>query len=198
MRHQKLRGQLGLKASHREALLRNLLLSLLKHERIQTTIARAKELKRYADPIIELGKNKGVEQIRKIRKSVHDKEALKKLFDIYGPRFKNRSGGYTRIYKIGVRHGDCAEMGLIEILPEPGKENEPRIIRTKHKHAEGEHEGGKKKREHKGEPEKVKRESLRAEQEAKAARDSKQIVHSHMGKTEKGTSRTKTSKKGLS
>ena len=110
MRHLKLRGKLGVPTFHRMAMLRNQLLSLLKHEHIQTTIARAKQLQRFADPIIELGKRNDLFAIRQVRETVNDKDAFQKLFQVYGPRFKDRHGGYTRIFKLGIRHGDAAQM----------------------------------------------------------------------------------------
>src|SRR3989344_3241631 len=155
MRHRKLRGKLGVTSSHREAMLRNLLLSLLKHEHIRTTVARAKQLKRFADQMNEMGKTNDWGTKRQVRQRVHDKEALSKLFTVYGPRFKDRSGGYTRIFRLDPRRGDAAEMSLIEILPDPKKENEPRIIKR---------EKGKEMTEEKA---KAKKEAKKAKQGAK-------------------------------
>lgn len=209
MRHLKLRGKLGLNTAHREALLRNQLLALLKHERIQTTLVRAKQLQRYADQVIDIGKTNEWGARRKARNKVNDKEALQKLFDIYGPRFKDRNGGYTRIFQLGWRHGDGAPMGLIEILPDPAKENEPRIIksrREKGKEATAEDLAQKKtakkqKKKEKEEKEKTRKEKLKAAAEVRRARSKEDVAHSHVSqrrKTDKGTGRSKATKKGLS
>ncbi|MBI4041155.1 MAG: 50S ribosomal protein L17 [Deltaproteobacteria bacterium] len=205
MRHLKLKGQLGVTSSHRQALLRNLLSGLLQHERIQTTIANAKQLKRFADPIIELGKNPGLNEKRLARQVVHQKDAFEKLFSVYGPRFKTRQGGYTRIFRLGHRHGDNAQMSLIEILPEPHKEKDPRIIKVKGTKAEGAEETEKetlkkKKKEAKKEDKHLKSE-IKAKQEAERAQQAPDVVHSHVSrgrKTDLGTGRSKGSKKGLS
>ncbi len=208
MRHLKLRGQLGLVSAHREALLRNMLLSLLKYERIRTTLVRAKQLKSYAEKIIELGKTNEWRFKRQARLRVHEKDALEKLFQVYGPRFKNRHGGYTRIFQTGFRRGDGAPMSIIEILPDPSKENEPRFIETKvptteeekKKAAQRKQEGKQKKKDRK-ETEKTMKERLRSASEAKRAKRSEDIAHSHISqrrKTDKGTGRSKATKKGLS
>lgn len=205
MRHLKLRGKLGVPTFHRLAMLRNMLLSLLKHEHIQTTIARAKQLKRFADPIIELGKRNDLAAMRQVGETVHDKEAFHKLFQIYGPRFKDRQGGYTRIFKLGVRHGDAAQMSLIEILPEAGKENEPRIIQTKRPETEEEKtkalESKKSKKDSKKQDKHLKRQESKAQAETRRARQKQDVEHSHVSqgrKTDKGTGRTRATKKGLS
>ncbi|OGP05330.1 MAG: 50S ribosomal protein L17 [Deltaproteobacteria bacterium GWA2_38_16] len=205
MRHQVLRGKLGIPSDHRKAMLRNMLLSLLKHERIQTTIARAKQLKRFAEPVIELGKVGSLHAKKQVRKLVHEKEAFHKLFTVYGPRFKDRQGGYTRIFHLGLRVGDGAQMSLIEILPDPSKENEPRIIRTKRPETEEEklkaEETKKSKKEAKKQDKHLKKQEATAQEESRRAHQTKDITHSHVSqgrKTDKGTGRSSSSKKGIS
>lgn len=205
MRHLVLKGKLGLPTFHRNAVLRNLLSSLLKHERIQTTIARAKQLKRYAEPFIELGKRNDLFAKRLARQAIHEKEAFFKLFQVYGPRFKDRQGGYTRIFYLQNRHGDGAQMSLIEILPAEGKENEPRIVKMNRALTEEEQkksaEDKKSKKAAKKENKHLKNQEARAKEETKKARQTKDITHSHKSqgrKTEVGTGRSKASKKGLS
>jgi len=204
MRHRKLKGKLGVTRSHREAKLRNMLLALLKHERIKTTATKAKELKRYADQVIQIGKKSGLHATRQARLRVHDKDALKKLFKVYGPRFKDRNGGYTRIFRFGSRRGDAAPMSLIEILPEPGKEKEPRIIkRDRAQKPEGPDAQNPKalKKHAKQEVKRLQAQDQKARAESEQAKQKKNIaqVHKSQGrKTELGTGRSKTSKKGLS
>lgn len=207
MRHRKLRGQLSVNDAHRKAKLRNLLLALIKYERIQTTTAKAKQLKRFAEPMIELGKTDVWTARRKVRDTVNDKDALKKLFSVFGPRFKDRKGGYTRIFKLGHRRGDAAEISLIEILPDPAKENEPRIVRRQRGAPEEgtpEAEAHKKKetkKQKKAEAEKIKKEKLQAKAESRKAKQAQDVTHAHKSqgrKTDRGTGRAKTSKKGLS
>jgi large subunit ribosomal protein L17 len=190
MRHRKLKGKLSVSPSHRKALLRNLLLNLLKYERIQTTVAKAKQLKRYADPIIELGKRTDLNAKRLVRKTVQQKDAFQKLFNVYGPRFKSRQGGYTRIYRLGTRHGDGAALSLIEILPDPSKENEPRIVKTRKAKTE----------EEEGQQQQAQAQDKKARKAArKKAKKSKDVAHSSSArKSDKGTGRAKTTKKGLS
>lgn len=116
MRHRKHRHSLGVTKEHREALLANLSSSLIKHGRIQTTLKKAKALRPFVERVITLSK-KGTLHDRRIAISrVRDQEAVHILFDEKAPQFANRLGGYTRIYKIGTRRGDAAEMALIELV----------------------------------------------------------------------------------
>jgi ribosomal protein L17 len=105
--------KLGRTGSHRRALLRNLAVSLFLHERIQTSLAKAKELRPFAEKIITNAKN-GKFQL--VRRDVHDKHAYKKLFDVLAQRYQERPGGYTQILKLGRRTGDNAEQGLIKLV----------------------------------------------------------------------------------
>ena len=117
MRHLKSGRKLNRTPSHRWALMRNLVTSLLRDERIQTTDPKAKELRRWADRVISLGKQGSLYARRRALGIVRDKGVVRKLFDTLAPRFKDRPGGYTRIIKIGWRHGDHAPISLVELMP---------------------------------------------------------------------------------
>jgi large subunit ribosomal protein L17 len=121
MRHLKSGRKLNRSASHRWALMRNLVTSLLREERIQTTDPKAKELRRWAERVISLGKVGTLHARRQALSIVQDKAVVRKLFDSLAPRFKDRAGGYTRIIKIGWRHGDAAPISLVELVGEPAK-----------------------------------------------------------------------------
>jgi large subunit ribosomal protein L17 len=124
MRHVKAFRRLGMNASHRKAMMRNMVTSLIEHERIETTDTRAKEIRRLADRMVTLGKRGDLHSLRLSLKTVRTKTAAKKLFDELGPRFKEKQGGYTRIVKIGRRHGDSADMAILEwSLPQASQES---------------------------------------------------------------------------
>jgi len=116
MRHLKSGRQLSRNSSHRWALMRNLITALLREEKIRTTDPKAKELRRWVDRVITLGKAGSLHARRQALSIVHDKAVVRKLFDTIGPRFKDRQGGYTRIVKIGIRRGDAAQMAVIELV----------------------------------------------------------------------------------
>ena len=116
MRHLKSGRKLNRTSSHRWALMRNLITSLLREEKIQTTDPKAKELRRWADRVITLGKQGSLHARRQALGIVQDKSVVRKLFDTIAPRFKDRPGGYTRIIKIGWRRGDAAPVSLIELV----------------------------------------------------------------------------------
>ena len=128
MRHQKSGRKLNRTASHRWALMRNLITSLLRDEQIKTTDAKAKELRRWADRVITLGKQGSLHARRQVLGIVQDKAVVRKLFDTIGPRFKDRPGGYTRIIKIGIRRGDAAPLSIIGLVggEAPSAEQKPR------------------------------------------------------------------------
>ena len=126
MRHRLGLRKLNRTSSHRLAMLRNMTNSLLRHEAITTTLPKAKELRRMAEPIITLGKKPSVANRRLAFNRLRDRDMVVKLFDELGPRFATRNGGYLRILKYGFRRGDNAPMALVELLdrptaPEPGK-----------------------------------------------------------------------------
>jgi len=116
MRHLKSGRQLSRNSSHRWALMRNLITALLREEKIRTTDPKAKELRRWVDRVITLGKQGTLHARRQVLSIVQDKAVVRKLFDTIGPRFKDRPGGYTRIVKIGIRRGDAAQMSVIELV----------------------------------------------------------------------------------
>lgn len=116
MRHRLANRKLNRTSSHRAALLRNLTNALLRHEVIKTTLPKAKELRRFAEPMITLGKSPTLANRRLAFNRLRDREMVVKLFDELGPRFSARNGGYLRILKFGFRNGDNAPMALIEMV----------------------------------------------------------------------------------
>ena len=121
MRHLKSGRQLSRNSAHRWALMRNLITALLREEKIRTTDPKAKELRRWVDRVITLGKRGSLHARRQALGIVQDKAVVRKLFDTIAPRFKDRPGGYTRIIKLGVRRGDAAQMSLIELVGAEGE-----------------------------------------------------------------------------
>ena len=119
MRHRLGLRKLNSTSSHRLAMLRNMTVSLLRHEAIKTTLPKAKELRRVAEPILTLGKNPSLANRRLAFARLRDREMVTKLFDELGPRYAARNGGYSRILKFGFRKGDNAPMALIELLDRP-------------------------------------------------------------------------------
>ena len=116
MRHRKKGRQLSRTRSHRKATMRNLATSLFRHERIETTTAKAKELRPYAERLITLARRGDLHARRLAAMKIQDREVLGKLFDDIAPRYMERPGGYTRVLKLGNRKGDAAEMSLIELV----------------------------------------------------------------------------------
>jgi large subunit ribosomal protein L17 len=119
MRHRKSGRKLGRNSSHRKAMFRNMATSLFRHETIKTTLPKAKELRRVAEPLITLAKEDGVANRRLAFSRLRDKEVVGKLFKELGPRFKARPGGYIRILKLGPRAGDAAPMALVMLVDAP-------------------------------------------------------------------------------
>jgi large subunit ribosomal protein L17 len=153
MRHQKAGRKLGMNTSHRLAMLRNMVTSLIVYDRIKTTDTRAKELKRIADKMVTLGKRGDLHARRVALRFIRLKSAAKKLFEEIAPRFKDRQGGYTRIIKVKRRLGDNAPVSIIEFTEMPkaeakddkqGKKKKPA---EKKKDAEGKKKGAADKRE---------------------------------------------------
>ena len=116
MRHLNAGRKLNRSSSHRRALFRNLVTALLEHERIKTTDAKAKETRRLTERMITLGKDGSLAARRRALTFVQKRSVVAKLFDDIAPRFKERAGGYTRIIKIGIRHGDAAPVSVIELV----------------------------------------------------------------------------------
>lgn len=119
MRHRKSGRQLNRNSSHRKAMFRNMTCSLVEHELIRTTVPKAKELRRHAEPLITLSKNDSVANRRLAFDRLRDKSVVGKLFNELGPRFQERPGGYLRIMKAGFRAGDCAPMAYVELIGRP-------------------------------------------------------------------------------
>ena len=113
MRHRKSGRRLGRNSSHRKAMFRNMATSMLMHETIRTTLPKAKELRRVVEPLITLAKEDSVANRRLAFNRLRDKEVVGKLFSEIGPRFKERPGGYLRIFKTGPRPGDAAPMAVV-------------------------------------------------------------------------------------
>ena len=119
MRHGHGLRKLNRTSSHRLAMLRNMANSLLRHEAIKTTLPKAKELRRVAEPLITLGKKPSLANRRLAFNRLRDRDIVVKLFDELGPRYQNRNGGYLRILKCGFRQGDNAPMAFVELLDRP-------------------------------------------------------------------------------
>ena len=124
MRHQKSGRKLNRNSSHRKAMFRNMAVSLFKHELIKTTLPKAKELRRVAEPLITLSKTDSVAHRRLAFDRLRDKEAVGKLFTDLGPRYQERPGGYLRILKCGHRDGDNAMMAYVELVDRPRRDDE--------------------------------------------------------------------------
>ncbi|MDP2155652.1 MAG: 50S ribosomal protein L17 [Sulfuricella sp.] len=124
MRHRLGLRKLNRTSSHRLAMLRNMTNSLLRHEAITTTLPKAKELRRIAEPMITLGKKPSLANRRMAFDRLRDREMVVKLFDTLGPRYQNRNGGYLRILKCGFRQGDNAPMAIVELMDRPAAEAE--------------------------------------------------------------------------
>ena len=114
MRHQRSTSKLGRTSKHKEALIANLTVGLITHNRITTTLAKAKVMRPFAEKLVTLGKSGTLHHRRMAASKIGDKDAVKKLFSDIAPRFKDRQGGYTRIVKLGFRKTDAADMALIE------------------------------------------------------------------------------------
>ena len=147
MRHLKSGRKLGMNSTHRKAMFRNMVTSLMLHGRIRTTETRAKELRRIADKLITLGKRvppsqlaalqgeelvaaraRRVHAIRQARRWVNDRDALDKIFNEYAERFEGRAGGYTRLAKLGYRPGDNAPMNIVELVTAEVQADEPEQV----------------------------------------------------------------------
>jgi large subunit ribosomal protein L17 len=119
MRHRIKGRKLGRTTGHRIATLRNLSTALFTHEKITTTLMKAKEMRPFAEKLITLSKKDTLLARRRVARHIRDKAALKKLFETLAPRFADRPGGYTRLYHVGHRPGDAADMALIEFVDAP-------------------------------------------------------------------------------
>ncbi len=119
MRHRNGLRKLNRTSSHRQAMFRNMAVSLLKHEAIKTTLPKAKELRRVVEPLITLGKKPSLANRRLAFDRLRDRDIVVKIFDELGPRYASRNGGYLRILKMGFRVGDNAPMAFVELMDRP-------------------------------------------------------------------------------
>jgi len=130
MRHRKLGRRFSRDSGHRQAMFSNMAASLIRHEQIVTTLAKAKDLKRVMDKYITLAKRGDLNSRRLAASRMRDEAMVKKLFETLGPRYKDRAGGYTRVLKAGYRHGDSAAVAVIELVDRDelvkGKEDKER------------------------------------------------------------------------
>lgn len=108
--------KLSVTPSHKKAMMRNMTTSLFLHEKITTTVPRAKEVVRYAEKLLTKAKISDLSAKRAIHSEIKDKEVVKKVFEVLVPRYKERNGGYTQIFKLGLRRGDCAEMAIVKLI----------------------------------------------------------------------------------
>ena len=133
MKHNISQRKLNRTSTHRKSLLINLSNALLKHEQITTTLPKAKELRPFVEKIISLSKKENLHSIRQANSLLHDKKNIKKLFEVFAERYKNRKGGYTRIIKLGNRYGDNAPTAVIELVDRDieakGKDSGPVIVK---------------------------------------------------------------------
>jgi large subunit ribosomal protein L17 len=143
MHHGKTGSKLGRTSSHKEAMLRNMVTSIIKHERIRTTDTKAKELRKLAEKMITLGKRGSLHARRQALAVVRDKDMVSKLFGELAERYRNREGGYTRIIKAGYRFGDNAPVSIIEFISDEAKKEKAKAkpkakakAKTKEKQAE--------------------------------------------------------------
>jgi len=131
MRHGNGLRKLGRTSSHRLAMLRNMTVSLLRHEEIRTTLPKAKELRRVIEPMITLGKKASLANRRLAFDRLRDRDIVEKLFDDLGPRYAKRNGGYLRILKMGFRNGDNAPMALVTLMDRSEEAAEPKAEEKK-------------------------------------------------------------------
>lgn len=132
MRHGNSGRKLGVTSTHRKAMFANMAVALIKHEQITTTVAKAKELRGFVEKLITLAKGGTLAQRRQAQSRLRDHASLQKLFDVLGPRYKERKGGYTRVFKAGFRYGDNAPVGIIELVDRDrsakGKDSQPAVV----------------------------------------------------------------------
>ena len=180
MRHRVGGRKLGRSTSHKDAMLRNMVTSFLKFEKIETTDAKAKELRRVAEKMITLAKRGGLHARRQAAAVIRDKDVVKKLFDEIGARFADRQGGYTRIVKTRFRAGDSATMAIIELMSRPAAEKKDKKDSKAKKEPK---EEGKAKKEPKAKKEaKPKAEKVGKEAKPKKATTKKSTAKKEAGK----------------
>ena len=188
MKHRVAGRKLGRTSMHRTALLRNLSTELFRHERIRTTLMKAKELRPFAERLITLSKRETLHARRLVLRDIHDKDVVSKMFDTISSRFAQRPGGYTRIVKLGPRRGDNAEMAFIELI---GAEIGKKAAAAPAAGETATETGGKKEAKSKG------ADKPKAEKKAKAARGGDDAAAKKSART-KGAAKPRTESKGKS
>jgi large subunit ribosomal protein L17 len=190
MRHRVAGRKLSRHTQHRELMFRNMLVSLLQYERIKTTLAKGKELRSWADKIISLGKKGTLHARRRAFALLRDKGIVKKLFDEIAPRFKDRAGGYTRVYRLGWRQGDGAPLSLVELVTYAAPEEKKKSTLKKAKEVLEKVTPKKKEKVEKKEKEKEK-EKGKEKKEKKAKKEEKEIPKEKKEKPKKKPSEGK-------
>ena len=169
MRHRVAISKLGKRPAHRRAMLRNMVTSLLRHERIRTTAPKAKEARRHAERMITLGKRGDLHARRLAARFINDETVLKKLFDEIAGRFQERRGGYTRILRTGPRPGDGSDMAILELVTQSPARQKPKNRKTRERLAGGEGSASKRKGGRKPKPGEASESKGAAEAEAEPA-----------------------------
>jgi large subunit ribosomal protein L17 len=197
MRHRVAGRKLSRHTQHRELMFRNMLVSLLEHERIKTTLAKGKELRGWADRMISLGKQGTLHARRQAFALLRNEGIVKKLFDVIAPKLKDREGGYTRVFKLGWRQGDAAPLSLVELVTFAHPEEKKKSTITKAKEALG--KVTPKKKEKAGKKEKVEEKSKGKEKEKgkekKVKKEEKEAPKEKKEKPKKKASAEKTKEK---
>ena len=189
MKHRVAGRKLGRTSMHKIALLRNLSTELFRHERIRTTLMKAKELRPFAEKLITLSKRETLHARRLVLRDIHDKDVVSKMFDTLSSRFAQRPGGYTRIVKLGPRRGDNAEMALIELI---GAEIGKKAAASPSGAAAAPGAAGKKETKSKAEAE------PKADKKAKPAREADAATATKRSSRTKGAAKPRTESKGKS
>lgn len=191
MRHLKAGRKLGRTSAHRKALFRNMVTSLIVKERIQTTMAKAKELRSHVEKTITLGKKGTLHARRLALRNIHGKEAFTKLFDTLSERYAARNGGYTRILRVGNRRGDDAPMAIIELVDR--EEEQAQAAPAKEKKGKGKKESGEKKAA--GDKKETKEKKEPAAKKEETATPKKKAAGKDTGEEAKASTKKSTKKK---
>jgi len=199
MRHRVAGRKLSRHTQHRELMFRNMVVSLLQHERIKTTLAKGKELRSWADRIISLGKQGTLHARRRAFALLRNEGIVKKLFDEIAPKLKDREGGYTRVFKLGWRHGDAAPLSLVELVTYAHPEEKKKSTMTKAKQVLEKVTPKKKEKVEKKEKEKEKeKEKGKEKKEMKVKKDEKEAPKAKKEKPKKKAPAEKSKEKSKS
>jgi large subunit ribosomal protein L17 len=195
MRHRVAGRKLSRHTQHRELMFRNMLVSLLEHERIKTTLAKGKELRGWADRMISLGKQGTLHARRQAFALLRNEGIVKKLFDVLAPKLKDREGGYTRVFKLGWRQGDAAPLSLVELVTFAHPEEKKKSTITKAKEALGKVAPKKKEKVEKGEGKGKEKEKGKEKKEKKVKKEEKEAPKEKKEKPKKKSSTEKSKEK---